>query len=453
MRAAGAVLVGPNCLGVVDTTTGLQLSHAVLPAGDVAVLSQSGNLVLDLAGLLADRGLGVSRFVSLGNQADLGVVDFMHACVDHDGTRAVAVYAEDVVDGRAFLDAARALRDAGKPLVLLAPGTVRGGGAQRGLPHRLADQLLDGGRRRVRGRWARAAWTTRPSMADLLVALRGPRRMPGRRVAVLTDGGGHGAVAADALAAAGLETPGADGAVTAELEAALWAQATVTNPVDLAGAGEQDVASYARASRSLLASEQVDGVLLTGYFGGYSTEQSSLTEPELAAARQIADAVAAQDKPLVVQTIYPDSPRRPGAAGGGDPGAPRRRPRVRRAGRARSSAASAGLAERAAGPGAAGHRHVVRRGAGAVRRRRASPSRAAVSVDGRRRARGRARRDRASRSCSRRPGGCTSPRAAAWSSVSRTGTPRARRTTTWSPGWRRRPSPSRRWPTSPTGSS
>ena len=65
-------------------------------AGEVAVLSQSGNLVLDLAGLLADRGLGVSRFVSLGNQADLGVVDLLHACVEHDGTRAVAVYAEDV---------------------------------------------------------------------------------------------------------------------------------------------------------------------------------------------------------------------------------------------------------------------------------------------------------------------------------------------------------------------
>ena len=58
----------------------------------------------------------------------------------------------------------------------------------------------------------------------------------------------------------------------------------------------------------LLASEQVDGVLLTGYFGGYSTEQSNLTEPELAAARQMAAAVAAQGKPLVVQTIYPDGP-------------------------------------------------------------------------------------------------------------------------------------------------
>ena len=145
-------------------------------------------------------------------------------------------------------------------------------------------------------------------LADLLVALRAPRRMPGRRVAVLTDGGGHGAVAADALVAVGPRGPVLTGDLTSELEAALWTQATVTNPVDLAGAGEQDVASYARGVAMLLASDQVDGVLLTGYFGGYTADQNGLTEAELAAARQMAAAVTAQHKPLVVQTIYPDSP-------------------------------------------------------------------------------------------------------------------------------------------------
>jgi acetate---CoA ligase (ADP-forming) len=306
-RGAGAVLVGPNCLGVVDTTTGLQLAHAVLPTGDVAVLSQSGNLVLDLAGLLADRGLGVSRFVSLGNQADLGVVDFLHACVGHEGTRAVAVYTEDVVDGRAFLDAARALRDAGKPVVLLAPGrteaAVRSAASHTG-SLTSSSMVIDAACAAVGAH--RVHHPT--EMADLLVALRVPRRMAGRRAAILTDGGGHGAVAADALGAAGLRIPVLTGPVTDELEAALWSQATVTNPVDLAGAGEQDVASYARGVQTLLASDQVDGVLLTGYFGGYSTEQSTLTAPELAAAHQMADAVAAQGKPLVVQTIYPESP-------------------------------------------------------------------------------------------------------------------------------------------------
>jgi acyl-CoA synthetase (NDP forming) len=78
--------------------------------------------------------------------------------------------------------------------------------------------------------------------------------------------------------------------------------------VDLAGAGEQDPGSYARGVRLLLACDQVDGVLLTGYFGGYSMEESDLTAPELSAAKQMAADVVAQQKPLVVQTIYPNSP-------------------------------------------------------------------------------------------------------------------------------------------------
>lgn len=307
IRAAGAVLLGPNCLGIVDTTTGLQLAHAELPAGDVAVLSQSGNLVLDLAGLMADRGLGVSRFVSLGNQADLGLVDLLRACVDHEGTRAVAVYVEDVVDGRAFLEAGRALRDAGKPLVLLAPGrteaAVRSAASHTG-SLTSASMVVDAACAAVGA--LRAEHPTQ--LADLLAALRAPRRLPGRRAVVLTDGGGHGAVAADALVAAGLQTPVLTAPLPAQLETVLWAQATVTNPVDLAGAGEQDMDTYARGVETLLGSDQVDGVLLTGYFGTYSAEAAGLADAEVAAARRMADAVAAQGKPLVVQAIRPDSP-------------------------------------------------------------------------------------------------------------------------------------------------
>ncbi|RYB95005.1 CoA-binding protein [Nocardioides oleivorans] len=306
-RAAGAVLVGPNCLGVADTTTSLQLAHAVLPAGDVAVLSQSGNLVLDLADLLDRRGLGVSRFVSLGNQADLGVVDFMRACVDHDGTRAVAIYVEDVLDGDAFLAAARALREAGKPVVLLAPGrteaAVRSAASHTG-SLTSSSAVVDAACAAVGAH--RVDHPTQ--MADLLAALRAPRRAAGRRTGIVTDGGGHGAVAADALEVAGLQVPVLTEPTTTALAAGLWEHSTVTNPVDLAGAGEQDVASYARAVAALLASPQVDAVLLTGYFGGYSKEETDLAGPELAAAAAMASAVAAQDKPLVVQTIHPDSP-------------------------------------------------------------------------------------------------------------------------------------------------
>jgi acetate---CoA ligase (ADP-forming) len=306
-RAGGAVLVGPNCLGIADTGAGLQLSHAVLPPGEVAVLSQSGNLVLDLAWLLTERGLGISRFVSVGNQADLTVVDLMRACVDHDGTRAVAIYAEDVVDGRAFVAAARELAAAGKPVVLLSPGrsdaAARSAVSHTGSmtsPSQVVDAACAaGGVRRV----------DHPGhMADLLVGLLGPRRMPGRRVAVVTDGGGHGAVAADALSVSGLETPLLGEETRARLREVLWASSSVGNPVDLAGAGDRDPMNYARAVEALLPGDDVDGVLMTGYFGGYSTEPGGLHDVELAAGRVIADAARAQGKPVVVHTIYPASP-------------------------------------------------------------------------------------------------------------------------------------------------
>ncbi len=306
-RAGGAVLVGPNCLGIADTGAGLQLSHGLLPAGSVTVLSQSGNLVLDLAGLLVERGLGIARFVSVGNQADVTVVDLMRASVDHDGTRAVAVYAEDVVDGRGFVAAARSLARAGKPVVLLSPGrsaaAVRSAVSHTGSmtsPAQVVDAACAaGGIRRV---------GSPTEMADLLEGLLGARRMAGRRVAVLTDGGGHGAMAADALALAGLDTPLLEEATRARLRAGLWDGSAVANPVDLAGAGDLDPRSYARALETLLEADEVDGVLLSGYFGGYSTQPGGVHELELAAAQDMAASVGRLGKPVVVHTMFPLSP-------------------------------------------------------------------------------------------------------------------------------------------------
>lgn len=316
VRKHGALMVGPNCLGVVDTTTNLQLSSEFLPAGSIAVLSQSGNIVIDLADLMRERGLGISRFVSLGNQSDLGVVEFMAACIEHPGTASVAVYVEDVVDGRALIGAARALYSAGKPVVLLAPG--RSDAATRAAASHTGS--LTSATRVVDAACAAAGVhrvETPEQMVDLLAAFGSDRRSTGRRVAVVTDGGGHGAVAADAVVAVGLEVPLLGPALGRQLSNALWANSTVANPVDLAGAGDRDAMSYARGIAALLGSDEVDAVLLTGYFGGHAVGTSHLAEPELAAAREIARITADQSKPVVVHTIYLHSPSRQilGAAG------------------------------------------------------------------------------------------------------------------------------------------
>ncbi|MCT7351748.1 acetate--CoA ligase family protein, partial [Streptomyces sp. 15-116A] len=134
-------------------------------------------------------------------------------------------------------------------------------------------------------------------------------------VAVLTDGGGHGVVAADATEAAGLTVPELLPPTRQRLRGLLWEQSAVANPVDLAGMGEQDPGSYAETVAALLAAEETDAVLMTGYFGGYAATDgglggggTALADGEQRAARLIAERHRAGAKPLVVQSMYPQSP-------------------------------------------------------------------------------------------------------------------------------------------------
>jgi acetate---CoA ligase (ADP-forming) len=304
VRAAGAALVGPNCLGLFDGATELQLASTPLPAGPVGFVSQSGNVLLEVGLLLEDVGLGFSRAVSIGNQADVGATELVAALGDHDGTRVIGVYCEDFRDGRAFVEAART---AGKPVVLLTVGRTPAG-ARAARSHTGA---LTSGREAVEAA-CRAGGIhlvdTPRALVDAAQALLAPYRPRGRRVAVIGDGGGYGAIASDLLDGRGMELPLLAEETQATLHELLPAHAPTANPVDLAGAGEQDVFSFARATRALLEADDTDAVLFTAYFGGYSTLSDEMRDREVAVAEQLADAVAATGKPLVVHTMYASSP-------------------------------------------------------------------------------------------------------------------------------------------------
>src|ERR1700733_11761139 len=115
-RDAGAVLVGPNCLGIFDAESELELASNDLPPGTIAMISQSGNLALEVSLLAQEAGLGFSRFVSLGNQADLTTAELIDAMAAHELTQAIALYVEDFLDGREFARAAARAQAAGDPL-------------------------------------------------------------------------------------------------------------------------------------------------------------------------------------------------------------------------------------------------------------------------------------------------------------------------------------------------
>ncbi|MFD0331017.1 acetate--CoA ligase family protein [Streptacidiphilus monticola] len=202
VRANGARLLGPNCMGVVDTGSQLRLSWGDFPRGDVGLVSQSGNLALEIGRLLQRSGQGFSRFVSLGNQRDIDATDAIEALVDHEPTRLIAAYVEDFRDGRRFARALARARAAGKPVLLLTVGRSEASGrAAASHTDALVSALStvdaacrDAGALRL---------DSAGELVDTALVLLAPRRPAGRRVRIAGDSGGQGALAADALAARG----------------------------------------------------------------------------------------------------------------------------------------------------------------------------------------------------------------------------------------------------------
>jgi acyl-CoA synthetase (NDP forming) len=302
VRSRSARLLGPNCMGVVDHAAALQLCWGTVPAGQVGVVSQSGNLGLEIGRLLGRAGQGLSRLVSLGNQRDIDAAEVLLGLVEHEPTRVIAAYVEDFRDGRRLARALACARAAGKPVLLLTVGrSAASGRAAQSHTGALVSPLevvdaaaAEAGALRL---------DTAGELVDAAVALLAPGLRGGSRVALVADGGGQGAMAADAMTAAGLSVPPLGDATASRLRHLLPAVAGVTNPVDLAGAGESDIGSYASVVSALLTAPDADAVVLSGYFGDYATSSPQLADVESAVASSIADASADTGRRVVVHTM------------------------------------------------------------------------------------------------------------------------------------------------------
>ncbi|TWP53692.1 acetate--CoA ligase family protein [Lentzea tibetensis] len=302
IRAAGARLLGPNCLGLFDAATDLHLAWGRFEPGVLGIVSQSGQVGLELAGLAAQAGLGVSRFVSVGNQADLTAAEALADLVGHEMTKVVGLYLESFADGTSLLETISALRQAGKPTVLLTVG--ESGAAQEAARSHTGAltssmDVVDAACRHV-GAIRVATPTALVDLASFLAVTAPPA---GTRVGIVADSGGQGAIAADLASVHGLSVP----VLSAEVTAQLPLQASTRNPVDLAGAGEQDLANYAGSVEALLRSGEVDSVVLSGYFGSYGADTPALEPAEVAVARRIGAAALETGVPVVVHSMREDS--------------------------------------------------------------------------------------------------------------------------------------------------
>ncbi len=276
-------LVGPNCVGIMVPRIGLDasFSHIAPPPGDIAFVSQSGAMVTAMLDWAAPRHIGFSHVVSLGDMADVDFGDMLDYLAADPDTRAILLYVEGITHGRKFMSAARAAARAKPVLVLKAGHSIAGARAAASHTGMLAgsDAVYDAAFRRA----GMLRVGTMAELFDAAETLALTRAQNGDRLAVVTNGGGAGVLATDALEAAGGRLASLTAETIERLDQVLPPTWSRGNPVDIIG--DASGARYGAALEILFADRGIDAFLVLNC-------PTALAEPE-DAARAVIDTVSA----------------------------------------------------------------------------------------------------------------------------------------------------------------
>jgi acetyl coenzyme A synthetase (ADP forming)-like protein len=261
-RAHGMRIVGPNCFGIVNTRDEVRLNATFSPVaptpGRIGVASQSGGVGIDLLAHLAERALGVSSFVSLGNKADVSTNDLLQYWESDDDTDVVVLYVESFGNPHKFARIAR--RVAGiKPVIALKSGRSPAG-ARGTMSHTAALSSLDVAVEELFRQAGGLRVDTMEELVDTTVLLAHQPLPAGRRVAIISNGGGPGILAADACTAAGLTVNELSDDLQQALRTSTLPGAAVGNPVDLVASA--DAAMFVAAISKVLQSGEVDALVV-----------------------------------------------------------------------------------------------------------------------------------------------------------------------------------------------
>jgi acyl-CoA synthetase (NDP forming) len=296
--AGGMRLLGPNTIGMVNVAdhTALSASGALeldsLTPGRVAIVSQSGGMLGALLSRGASRGLGFSRLISTGNEADLDVCDAIDYLLDDDATHVIGLYLESVRRPTRFRALAERAAERGKPLVVFKIGRSEAG-AQSATSHTGAiagtDRMYDA----LFKQTGAVRVETLDGLLDAATGLALDKQLKGRRLGILTSTGGGGSLVAEACGLRGFVVPPPDPATADRLRAALLDESAMAdrNPIDLTLANLRSE-TYRESVAALVDSSSYDAVVVV-------VGSSGLEDPSLAAA-PVREAALASEKPVVV---------------------------------------------------------------------------------------------------------------------------------------------------------
>jgi acetyltransferase len=282
-------LIGPNCLGVIDTHTPINASFAAgtPPDGPMAFMSQSGALgtaVLDIA--LAGK-IGLSKFISLGNKADVSEVDLLEALQDDSETRVILIYSEGMPNGQEFIQVAKEVTRK-KPVVAIKSGVTQAG--SRAVSSHTGS--LAGSEQAYQAAFRQAGVLRAESMEalfDMALALGYQPLLEKDQVAIITNAGGPGILATDALERAGLGLARLQNETIRTLEQQLPDAASAANPVDVLGDARADRFRFALDAAA--SDPNVNGILVV-------LTPQAMTEIE-ATAQAVGELTNKIDKPVL----------------------------------------------------------------------------------------------------------------------------------------------------------
>ena len=301
-RQGGIRFVGPNCIGHADLTTkvgALGVAWHTQP-GPMAILSQSGTVSAGIMGAAGANGIGISKFVSTGNEADLHLEDYIEFLADDPETRLIGAYVEGLREGRRFFQLARRITRT-KPIVVIKVGATEGAGrAARSHTSALAGSDV------VYSAAFQQAGVIRvddeEGLCDTALALLTQPLPRGNTVGILTIGGGMGVMAAEACEREGLKIATLQSETLARLDAVLPPRWSHGNPVDMVGIKTMDeFPTIMTCLKALVEDSHVDSVLslvtTRNYAGDQFREVQAQTELALA---DLARTARQKDKPFVV---------------------------------------------------------------------------------------------------------------------------------------------------------
>ena len=253
-------ILGPNCLGLVNTANSMNATFAadMLPKGKIAFFSQSGAMGIAIMDWAIGNEIGFSKFISLGNKADLSEIDFIEYFMNDPDTSLILGYIEDVVDGKHFMEVALKATKA-KPVILLKSGGTEAG-ARAASSHTGAlagsDVAFDAAFKQTGVMRAQGV----QDLFDTALAFSEGKLPAGNGLLVITNAGGPGIIAADAAERLGIALPHMTKESITAMATKLPPNATIFNPVDVIG--DATSARYAAVLEQAARDPNVDGILV-----------------------------------------------------------------------------------------------------------------------------------------------------------------------------------------------